>query len=215
MEGVLIAIAEDHTAIRKMLIHEVKEKIDCTIIAEADNGIDFLRSLKLSNKTPDIVSIDLSMPKMNGYETIKKVKSLYPSCKILVFTYVAEFDAIINLFNLGIHGFTCKADEKFNFSSALCEILENGILKNKYYHFCKLASLDWNKYSFIGKNKFTHKEIEFIQFNILNYSITQIANNWFCSDKNVEYYRNRIYMKLGINTRHELIAYAKKIGYEF
>lgn len=215
MGDVLIAIAEDHAAIRKMMINEVKEKLDCTIIAEAGNGIDFLHALKLSNQTADLISIDLSMPKMNGYETIKEVRRLYPSTKILVFTYVAELDAIINLFNLGIHGFAAKADEKLNFSSAVCEILENGALKNKYFQFKQLASLDWNKYSFIGKNNFTHKEIEFIHFNIQNYSTIQMANIWYCSEKNVEYYRNKIYKKLDVTTRHELIAYAKKIGYEF
>ena len=76
MGRVLIGIAEDHAAIRKMMINEVKEKLDCEIIAEAGNGIDFLNELKLSNQIPDIVSIDLSMPKMNGYDTIKEIMLL-------------------------------------------------------------------------------------------------------------------------------------------
>lgn len=215
MGRVLIGIAEDHAAIRKMMINEVKEKLDCEIIAEAGNGIDFLNELKLSNQIPDIVSIDLSMPIMNGYDTIKEIKSQYPSTKILVFTFVAELDAIVNLFNIGIHGFVGKADEKLNFSSAIIEILEHGFLKNKYYRSKQLASLDWNKYSFIGNNAFTYKEIEFIQFNIDNLSTVEIAKLWFCSEKNVEYHRKKIYTKLDITTRQELVTYAKKIGYEY
>jgi DNA-binding NarL/FixJ family response regulator len=152
---------------------------------------------------------------MNGYDTIKEIKILYPSTKILVFTFVAELDAIVNLFNIGIHGFVGKADEKLNFSSAIIEILEHGFLKNKYYRSKQLASLDWNKYSFIGNNAFTYKEIEFIQFNIDNLSTVEIAKLWFCSEKNVEYHRKKIYTKLDITTRQELITYAKKIGYEY
>ncbi len=215
MGRVLIGIAEDHAAIRKMMINEVKEKLDCEVIAESGNGFDFLNELKLSNQIPDIVSIDLSMPKMNGYDTIKEIKNLYPSTKILVFTFVAELDAIVNLFNIGIHGFVGKADEKLNFSSALIEILEHGFLKNKYYRSKQLASLDWNKYSFLGNNAFTYKEIELIQFTIHNLSTVEIAKIWFCSEKNVEYHRKKIYTKLDITTRQELISYAKKIGYEF
>lgn len=49
MGRVLIGIAEDHAAIRKMMINEVKEKLDCEIIAESGNGFDFLKELKLSN----------------------------------------------------------------------------------------------------------------------------------------------------------------------
>ena len=215
MGKVLIGIAEDHAAIRRMMINEVSNNLDCKIIAESSNGIDLLNALRISNQIPEVVSIDLSMPKMNGYDTIKEIKIQYPSTKILVFTFVAELDAIINLFNIGIHGFAVKADEKFNFSSALTEIIETGLLKNQYYRFKQLASLDWTKYSFIGKNTLTHKEIEFIQFNIQNLTPLQIARNWCCTEKNVEYYRNKIYKKLDITTRYELVAYAKKIGYEF
>lgn len=215
MKTVLIGIAEDHNVIRNMMINEIKAKLNCNIIADAANGYEFLEKLKQSNQIPDIVSIDLSMPKMNGYDTIKQVKINYPTTKILVFTFVADLDAIINLFNLGIHGFAAKADEKFNFSSAIIDILEYGFLKNKHFRSNQLACLDWNKFSFIGNTRFTHKEIEFIQFNIQNLSTTEIAKEWFCSEKNVEYHKNKIYKKLNINTRQELVTYAKKIGYEY
>jgi DNA-binding NarL/FixJ family response regulator len=87
-------------------------------------------------------------------------------------------------------------------------------LNNKHYKSNQLATLDWNKYSFIGKNKFSHKEIEFIQFNIQNLSVSDIAKQWCCSEKNVDYYRNKIYNQLNITTRIELVQYAQKIGYE-
>ena len=214
MGKIIVGIADDHITIRDLFVKEIKNNLDCTFIAESSNGKDFLAAIKASNQIPHIVSIDLSMPIMNGYDTVKQMRLLYPSTKILVFTYVAELDAIINLFNLGINGFITKADEKFNFSSALIEILENGFLNNKHYKSNQLAMLDWNKYSFIGKNKFSHKEIEFIQFTIQNLSASDIAKQWHCSDKNVDYYRNNIYKQLNIDSRTELIQYAQKIGYE-
>lgn len=213
MATIIFGIADDHTTTRDLFVNEVTSSLICTVIAAASNGKDFLAAIKQSNQIPDIVSIDLSMPIMNGYDTVKQIRLLYPTTKILVLTYVAELDAIINLFNLGINGFATKADEKLNFSSALKEILENDFLNNKHYKSNQLASLDWNKYAFIGKNKFSHKEIEYIQYSIQNLSSADIAKRWYCSEKNVDYHRKNIYLKLNITNRSELVQYAQKIGY--
>jgi len=112
---IIFGIAEDHITVRDMFVKEITNNLDCTVIAQSSNGLDFLKAIKSANQIPHIVSIDLSMPIMNGYDTVKQIRSLYPTTKILVFTYVAELDAIINLFNLGINGFVTSADEKFNF----------------------------------------------------------------------------------------------------
>ncbi len=194
MSKIVFGIAEDHATVRDVFVNEVIQQLGCTIIASSSNGADFLKAIKAANQIPHIVSIDLSMPIMNGYDTIKQMRLLYPSTKILVFTYVAELDAIINLFNLGVNGF--------------------GFLNNQHYKSNQLATLDWNKYSFIGKNKFSHKEVEFIQFNIQTFFVTEIAKHWCCSEKNVDYYRNKIYNQLHISSRIELVQYAKKFGYE-
>lgn len=207
-----LAIADDHALVRKGIIAIIQSQIAVTIIAEAANGMELLTALEKSTHVPDITIVDLSMPVMNGYDLIPHLQERYPTCKILVISFVIEPNAMQHLFNVGVHGFIDKSDAKCNFASALTQILETGYFKNHLFMPKQTEPLNWKKNKFHGTIPFTHTEIQFMKYKIKGLVLSEIATIMCLSSKTVENYRNSIYQKLGINSREALIEYAKSIG---
>ena len=214
MNSIKLAIADDHTLVRKGIISLIQSQIVAEIIAEAVNGKELLIAIEKSNQIPDIAIVDLSMPVMNGYDLIPHLQERYPTCKILIISFVIEPNAIQHLFNVGVHGFIDKSDAKLHFASVLTQILETGYFKNHLYMPKQAEQLNWKKNKFHGTIPFTHAEIEFMKYNVKGLVLIDIAAIMCLSPKTVENYRNSIYQKLGINSREALIEYAKSIGLE-
>jgi len=79
-----IVIAEDHTILRAGLRALLSTQKNLEVIGEAGDGREAVRIV--DNLEPDLLLIDLSMPKLNGMEAIKEIKSQHPSIKIIVLT---------------------------------------------------------------------------------------------------------------------------------
>ncbi len=214
MHPIKIALADDHTFVRSALISTIQSQIVVDVIAEGENGKELLFAIENSNQIPQLAIVDLSMPIMNGYETIPHLQKLYPSTKILIISFVIEPNALQHLFNVGIHGFINKTDSKFNFESAFREILQTGYFKNQHYLPQQKEPLNWKKNEFHGSITLTYLEMTFIKYRVKGYQIKEIAEKLFVSSKTVENYRNSLYKKLNINSTEEIIEYAKNIGYE-
>ena len=213
MSKITIGIAEDHTLLRDYFIQEIKANDNFNLIALSSNGKLLLAELERSNIVPEIVALDLCMPVMNGTETARAIKKLYPNTKILVISALSNENTIINLFNIGINGFASKTEANFNYMSSLIEIVENGYLSNKYYRKPTETKLNWDKYAFIGKIKLTHNELEFVRLITQNFSIKEIAQQLNYSPRTIENYRDAIYLKLGVNSQIDIMKFALEIGY--
>jgi DNA-binding NarL/FixJ family response regulator len=214
MSTIKIAMADDHTLFRKGLLSMIQSQVAIDIVAEGDNGKDLLDAIEKSKQIPDITIVDLSMPVMNGYDLIPHLQKLYPTTKILVISFVIEPNAIQHLFNVGVHGFIDKSDAKIHFASVLTEVLEIGYYKNEHYLPKQKEPLNWKKNKFHGSIPFTHEEMTFMKYKVKGLLLKEIADIMCLSPKTVENYRNSIYRKLGINSREEVIEYAKSIGLE-
>ena len=192
----------------------IQSQIEVDIIAEGDNGKELLLAIEKSNQIPDITIVDLSMPVMNGYDLILHLQERYSACKILVISIVIKPNAIQHLFNIGVHGFINKSDTESNFKSVFMEILEFGYYKNRHYLPQQKETINWKKNKFHGKIPLTHLEMEYIRYKIDGFELKEIAEKMFLSTKAIDYHRSKLYRKLGIKTKAELIEYAKNIGLE-
>jgi DNA-binding CsgD family transcriptional regulator len=92
--------------------------------------------------------------------------------------------------------------------------LETGYFKNQHYTPKQTEPLNWKKNEFHGSIPFTHAEMTFMKYKVKGLELKEIADIMCLSPKTVENYRTSIYRKLGINSREELIEYAKSIGFE-
>ena len=79
-----IVIVDDHVLLRKGLVEFVKTIPNCDVVGEAGNHEEFFSLLK--SVTPDIIILDVSLPKKNGFQIFKELKALKPQIKVLFFT---------------------------------------------------------------------------------------------------------------------------------
>jgi two-component system, NarL family, invasion response regulator UvrY len=213
--NLLIAFAEDHVGVREAFIDMIKSRSpNSTVFAVGTNGKELLEAIKQSNKIPDIAIIDLSMPIMDGTATAKEILALYPTAKVLILSFVVDDNTIMNLFNLGVHGYLAKTDSKFNFDSVFSELMETGYLKNQYFRKQKTEALNWEKFAFIGNISFNHTEMRFLKLKLTNLTLKEIAIEMCVATKTVENYRDSVYEKLDISSRHELVAKLNSMGFE-
>ena len=78
-----IALADDHTILRKGVAEILSKFDDMTVTIEAGNGKELIEKLASAAELPDICIVDINMPEMNGYETAAEIRKHWPDVKIL------------------------------------------------------------------------------------------------------------------------------------
>ena len=101
-----IVIVEDHTILREGLRSLLREHEDLDVVGEAADGRSAIRCVL--SKLPDLVLMDLSMPKMNGFEAIKEIKKQRPEVKIIALTVHNTDEYILMTLQAGADGYVLK-----------------------------------------------------------------------------------------------------------
>ena len=112
-----IILADDHTILRAGVKRIIQENPELTVIGEASDGLELLHLLEES--TPDMVIVDISMPRLPGLEAIKLIKGLYPEVKVLILTMHKDMDYLYRAMDNGADGYLLKEDTPEVFHSAI------------------------------------------------------------------------------------------------
>ncbi len=123
MSSYRIILADDHVLMRQGLKKVIEDDPRLRVVGEADDGLELLELLEHS--TPDMVILDISMPRLGGLEAIKIIKGLYPGVKILILTMHKSTDYLYQAMNNGADGYLLKEDANDALHSAI-ETLRRG-----------------------------------------------------------------------------------------
>ncbi len=104
-----ILVVDDSKIIRRVLVNTLKEA-GHEIIAEAANGEEALKELE--NVTPDLVTLDITMPVMDGLETLKAVREKYPDLKVIMISAAGQKNKVLQALKGGALDFIRKPFEK-------------------------------------------------------------------------------------------------------
>ena len=210
---ILIALVDDHTITRRGIktVLELHPEIQVTI--EASNGSELLEKFKRSS-LPDIVILDVNMPQMNGFQTIRHLTEKFKTIKIIIFSLINENDAVINMINLGACGYISKSADPDDLVDVVLAVNNSGFYLNQLVKrsYLKDAKLNKIKPGFNGSQYLTPKELEFIQLCATNFTYKEIATKLAVSPKTLENYRDSLFSKLSINNRAALILFGIKNG---
>jgi len=205
-ESAQIILVDDHQLLRKGLI-KILNANGFTDIIEAANGEELLEILK--NTSPDIILLDLYMPKMNGFESIKHIKKVNPHAKVLVVSMLDDKVSIIQMIKSGVDGYLLKDSDPKEIIEAIQIILEGG---NFYSSMVNerlnsvLLDNDYNK----DQHILSERELEFLTYASSDLTYKQIAEKMFVSVRTIDGYRDSIYQKFNIKTRIGLVIFALK-----
>lgn len=105
-ERIRILLVDDHIVLRMGLVTATQSEPDFHVVAEAENGEDAIEAYRQCQ--PDVVVLDLRMPKQGGLETIKRLREEFPNPRVLVFSNYASGDEVLQAFEAGAAGFVVK-----------------------------------------------------------------------------------------------------------
>jgi len=208
-----IVIAEDHTLLREGLISMIEEQPDLKVVAEAADGMEAVRCVE--KHAPDLVLLDLAMPKMNGISAIKDIRSRFSDTRILAVTIQTDDEYILAAFESGADGYCLKQASREEFINAI-----RNVLAGNRYISPEISDLVLEGY-IEGKKRLktdtlweslTQREKEVLKLIGEGYKNAEVAEFLFISPKTVDKHRSNIMKKLDLHNASALTAYAIEKG---
>ena len=204
-----IVIAEDHTILRAGLRALLSGQNGLEVIGEAGDGREAIR--KVDTLQPDLLLIDLSMPKLNGIDAIREIKSQHPEIKIIVLTVHKSDEYIIAALKAGANGYMLK-DASQNELLLAIDYVINGKT------FLSPSISDKVVDAFLNTDKkdkpaavldnLTAREREILKLVAEGNTNKKIAEHLCISLKTVEKHRSNLMQKLDLRNTAALTAYA-------
>ncbi|HKE48673.1 MAG TPA: response regulator transcription factor [Rhodanobacteraceae bacterium] len=211
MKPIRVLVADDHTIVRDGLVALLNSSGDCQVVGQAADGVS---TVELAMKTqPDVVVVDISMPKLNGIEVVRRLTKELESTRILVLTMHAEEEYVMHVVRAGAAGFLLK-------DSASAEMLAavRALASGRGYfgtHASKVLAQQVQKPHAQLEDPYrdlTSREREVFHLIVEGMTTKEIARQLGTSTKTAENHRFRVLDKLGARNTAELIRYAARHG---
>ncbi len=206
-----IMIVDDHKMFRNGIKLMIEAEKVGKVIAEAENGKQFLDLLK--NHEPDMVLMDIDMPIMGGIEATEKAIAEYPDLKILALSMFGDEKFYSKMLSAGAKGFLLKKSGMSELFKGIEEIAKgesyfsNELLRKMIINLENSTQKSTNLENII---KFTDREMEILQLLCKGKSTNEIAKLISLSPKTIDSYRSKLISKTNTKNTVSLVIYAIK-----
>jgi two-component system, NarL family, invasion response regulator UvrY len=193
-----VAIADDHTLIRRGICSMIESFEGFSIAAEADDGSELIKKISVLQTAPDICVLDVSMKNLNGFDTLAVLKQEWPAIKILMLTMYSSRFNITRAFKLGATGYLLKDSDPSELRDALRKLSRNEIYISKQISRDVIKNI---KNENLLVPKFTDREMEFLALCCTDLTYAEIAEHMGISQRTIETYRDSLFSKLDVTNR--------------
>ena len=209
-----VLLADDHKLLRAGLKLLLQRNPDLTVVGEAADGEQTLQLFQ--QLEPDLLLLDLSMPKMDGLDCLREIKSRWPEAKVIVLTMHEDENYIKQAMQAGAAAYVHKSAADTDLFKAI-DAVQAGQLylsqqdSNLLLHVLLKqdpAPVD-NQAPYV---LLSPREREVLRLIAHGYSMAEVAEKLSLSIKTVDTYKTRLMEKLGTTRKSELVSYALKYG---
>ena len=215
MNKIKIVLVDDHNIVRDGLRILLLNLQEIEVIGEAATGAD-LFDLLVEIK-PDILLMDISLPKMSGIAITEKISRDYPEIKVIMLTANVNDESVFDSFKAGALGYLPKNIDQLELVNAIKTVYEgneylaksisNSVLKN-FFNSAKSGNTKQQK----SEQELTKREVEVITLFAEGLSYKEIADRLNISVRTVESHKNNIFEKLELTSIADLVKYAIRHG---
>jgi two-component system invasion response regulator UvrY len=206
-----VAIVDDHNLLRKALAKLISSFENYAVLFEGDSGKEIKAKIALQ-VIPDVILLDVNMPDMDGYETVRWLNKNYPQVKVLALSMFSDETTIIRMLRLGAKGYILKNIEPEELKLALDSIMKKDFYLSDYISGKIISGLHKDLGNPDEQIVLSDKEKEFLRFVCSELTYKDIADKMFISHRTVDNYRNVLFEKLKVRSRVGLVMYAIKNG---
>ncbi|MCK4662496.1 MAG: response regulator transcription factor [Bacteroidales bacterium] len=206
MDEINIIIVDDHALFRNGLNLLLNNFENINILAEAENGLEFLNIIEKAK--PDIVLIDIDMPVMDGIEATEKAIIKYPDLKLIALSMFGDEDYYYKMINAGVKGFLLKNSEIREVINAINTVYKGGtffsqdLLINLVKNIKPLDSDSDTSFSL------SERELEVLSLICQGFSNQEIGDKLFISKRTVDKHRSNLLSKTNSKNTANLVIYA-------
>ena len=206
--SIRVMLADDHILMREGIKQLLEFDGSIEVIEEASDGEECLKKLKDSN--PQVLLLDINMPKMNGIDVLKEIKNQGLDVKVLILTVHNEVEYLLKAVDIGVDGYILKESESAELKKAI-----NFVVNGESYIQPKLIPLLNNRLLARDMDKdkiemLTRREKE-VLIKIANGMINkEIANSLHISERTVKNHISNIFKKIDVSDRTQAAVFAIK-----
>lgn len=199
-------IADDHSMIREGLKNLLELDGDIQVIAEAVDGEDCLEKLQLVK--PDVLLLDINMPKKNGLEVLKSLKSRRSKLKVLVLTVHNETEYLMKAVDIGVNGYVLKDSESAELKKAIFTVADGETyIQPSLIPALNAKMIETNKDAEKIKS-LTKRELDVLKLLAVGMFNKEVGKRLEISERTVKNHVSNIFKKLGVTDRTQAAVFA-------
>ena len=206
-----VLIADDQALFRRGLFVVLGTEDDIDVVAEAEDGEEAVA--KAEEMAPDVVLMDVRMPRVNGIEAARRIREILPSTRILMLTVSDEEDDLYEAIKAGANGYLLKEISVEEVASAIHSVMQGQSLISP-----SMASKLLNEFNSLAKMAaereqlpapvLTARELEVLKLVARGMSNKDVADELYISENTVKNHVRNILEKLHLHSRMEAVMYA-------
>jgi DNA-binding NarL/FixJ family response regulator len=208
-----VAIADDHHLVRQGIRAILEKSADIRVVGEASDGQETIELLQ--ELTPDVLVLDIVMPRLNGTQVLERLKSMKIATRVVVLSMYSDETLIFQVLHRGAKGYLLKRSVTEELLLAIRSAHQNEIYLSPEISSVVLADILSNQHKAEERNVFetlTPREREVLQLIAEGNTNASIAQKMFITEKTVEKHRASLMDKLNIHDMVGIIRFAIKNG---
>lgn len=204
--AVKVMITDDHSLIREGLKQLLELEGDFQVITEACDGIECMEKLK--EQIPDVLLLDINMPRMNGLEVLQKIKDEKIDVKILVLTVHNEVEYLLKAVDIGINGYLLKDSESSELKKAILSVVDGeDYIQPSLIPVLNAKMIDRDMDS-EKIEKLTKRELEVLKLLAVGMYNKGVADELHISERTVKNHVSSIFKKIDVSDRTQAAVFA-------
>ena len=210
MKRITVLLAEDHQIVREGFRSLLKHERDIEVVGEAETG---RQAVQLTRKLrPEVVVMDIAMPRLNGLEATRQIRRDFPETKVLILSAHSDDAYVAQVSELGAAGFLLKQTSSHNLATAIREVQKG----NTFFSPAISERLNGRDQKSPGRrgrpkrriNRLSSREVEVLQLIAEGKPNKQVASELGVGFKTVDKHRQHLMAKLDIHDVAGLTRYA-------